>query len=388
MDIAKFADYQARYENTLIPVVIQEQIDRLKSGFHRVACVIDEWNQGPDLILRVTQVGTSLFALIPSVEPILEGPKNFFRDAKLFTSLLKGFRTIDQTLNLRYAWKLLVLQASSITLLAINVLSFVERFNIVPVTAIKVSLAAIPIFGILPYGGLLALSVGILSVMLILFSIDKKETLDQEENQMMNQNVAFWSLPLDLAKVEQKQSKYERNAAEINQEIIAYEAIFKEGKQCEAELKERSEKSKQLYACQKAIAELNETIASKRQAQESYAEKARQWDLLKTHWTKIDVNEINGFRQAKSEKWSAKLQRLQFEKKANLFSMASSSCLVSKQIFTLVAAFSTRLVLPLGAHIAIEFIGTACGVTNFFMKKLLEQHKIQSVALTDYVHLP
>lgn len=153
---ATFADYQKKYEYSILPPAVQETLSQAKGRFHRVVITVDEWNQGPDLILKAAQLGTSLLSFIPPIEPILETPKQFCRDVKIFTGLLKGFKSIDNLFNFTYAWKVLVLQTSSMTLFAVNILSLGERFNLFEVAPIRVALAAIPIIGILPYRGIIS----------------------------------------------------------------------------------------------------------------------------------------------------------------------------------------------------------------------------------------
>lgn len=380
-----FADCQAQYEHSFFPVIIHEEFSKLKNRYHYVAVVIDEWNQGPDLILKVAQVGSTVIAFVPSIAPLLEGPVLFCKDVKLFTGILKGFKSIDNLLNITFAWKVVVMQISSLTLFVISVLSFAERFELFQVTAIKVMLAAIPILGVLPFGGLLTLSLLGLSGVLLLFAIDKKNKLDLEENHLINHNAAFWSQPLDLQKVEQKQANYESITQELTDEINFYDAILEEGLRLQAGMSgQNTDKNKQ-YACERAIQELTAIISSKKEDLKNNEEKIADWSLLQKQWSSIDPNELEYFRQAKADKWASKLSRLRFEKKANLFSMASSALLITKQMMTITGVVSKRVNIPLGVHVSLEVIGTVCGLTNFFMKRILQNYKIPPVKLGDYV---
>lgn len=223
--------------------------------------------------------------------------------------------------------------------------------------------------------------------MMLLFSFDKKEKLDLEEKTLINQNAAFWSKALDLTKVEQREEKYGKVAREFREEIQIDEAILREGRALLANLTGKPDERKKIYACQKAVEELEAIVASKQESLCNSEKKRADWHKLKIQWSVINPVELESFRQAKAAKWAAKLSRIRFEKKANLFSMASSAFLIAKQIFTLATVCSNRVFMPLGVSVTMEFVGTACGVTNFFMKRILDNKKIPPVNLADYVSL-
>lgn len=383
---ATFADYQAKYENSIFPVVVKETISEVKESFHHVAVKIDEWMKVPDVVVQAIQMGTTILSFVPSVEPILKGPKQICKDFKIVAGLTKGFKSVDSLLNFTAAWKIVVLQISGMTLFAFSVLSFIERFALVQTTTIKVALAAIPMIGVLPNGGLVVLSLSALSTTLLILSIEKHQKLNREEKRLIEEKQAFWSKPLDVSKIGQKQLNYEHKVVKFLNEIMLLEAILEEGLRIEGTLVTQDAEKKKLLACRQAIQELIETIQSKKEKFRTFYEKYGAWELLQKQWSSIDPYELEQFRQAKAEKCVLKLKRIRFEKKANLLSMASSTILIFKQVVTLGGLFSNRVNLPFSANVTLELVGTVCGLTTFFLKRLLEK-EIPGVHLSSYVNL-
>lgn len=381
-----FASYQTQYECAFCPSIVYEACEQVKKGFHRVAIVIDEWNQRSDLVLKIAQFGTLILSSIPTVAPIVALPKQLCKDAKIFTGLFKGFRSVDNLLNLKRAWKFIVLQTSSMVLFAVSVLNFVERFNIFQVTTVKVMLSTIPVFGALPYGGALIVSLGSISSIMLLISVDKKEDLDRVESRIANEKLPFWSEPLDPSKVEHKQAKYAGKIATLTAEIAELESLLAEGIKIRTQLIQKNASKNQLIPCQKGIDALQEAIVTKKGDLDHYATKNQVWTLLKNQWTTIDPKELEKFRQAKVNKWACKLGKVRFEKKLNYFSMACSAFVIGKQLLSLSASLANKGPIPLAINLTIETIGMAADLTSFALKRILAEKKIPSVNAESYLN--
>lgn len=383
--ISCFADYQGQYENAFFSVAAQEVFFEVEERLHRVATRIDDWMQNSDVIVKIVQIGTTLLAFDPTIDSFLDKPRQLNKDFKIVASLTKVFRTVDNLLHVNTAWKFVVLQISNTILFAISILSFIERFELFQTTSIKVMLAAIPILGVLPYGGLVFLSLGALSSTLLMLSIEKKDKLEQEEKRLIQEKNAFWSTSLDLSKVEQKQLHAEETSIKLRNEILLYETILMEGLQIEETFVLQGTETKKLSACRKVIKELSNLLRLKKTALRAHEKKARSWNLLIKQWATIDTQALDRFCQSKRQKWESKLEQLSFEKNINLLSMASSSILIFKQLVTLGGLFSKRIILPMNLNVTLELVSTTCGLTNFFMKKIFTK-TVPSVDLSDYVN--
>ena len=370
----------------MIPVPVQKTFSQLKSKFHDVATVVDQWNQVPEIIVKVIQFASGLFSFFPAFEPYMGVPKQFSKEAKIFTNLFKGFRSIDNLLHLSVAWKALMMQASTLTIFAVSILSFVDRYALFELTAIKVMLASIPIFGILPYGGVLTLALAALFGTMFLFALEKKKKLDLDE-KALNQNAAFWSQTFDESKVDQRLEKYENSAEELQEEIELYDALINEGDKQETDLIVQNAWSYKRYACQKAIEDLKATRDSKQKELSKYEDKSDNWNQLKTEWSTLDQADIERFRQAKEEKWALKLDRLHYEKNSNLISIGTSAFMFSRQILTIGAALSKGASLPFAANMTLELIGAAGDITNFIRKRGLLNYKIPPVDIAEFIPL-
>lgn len=381
-----FTDYQTQYENPIIPVPVQKTFSQLKSKFHDVATVVDQWNQVPDIIVKVAQFVSGLFSLIPLFEPFAAVPKQFSKEAKIFTNLVKGFRSIDNLLHLSVAWKAIVMQASTLTIFAVSILAFADRYALFELTAIKVMLASIPIFGILPYGGVLTLALAALFGTMFLFALEKKKKLDLDE-KTLNQNAAFWSQTFDESKVDQRLEKYEKITQELQKEVDHYETLITEGENKEADLIAQNAWSYQRYACQKAIDHIKAVRDLKQKELRKYEDKSDNWKQLKTEWLTLDQAAIEDYRQAKEEKWALKLDRLHYEKKSNFISMGTSAFMFSRQILTIGTALSKGASVPFAVNATLELIGAAGDITNFIRKRGLLNYKIPSVDMADFIPL-
>lgn len=387
----KFEDYQAKYEGSFLPEEFNIRLKHFRNGVHRIVSIIDgAYQQGPDIIIRTVQFCVILFSCIPSINSCLEFPKQFCREAKNFTNFIKGLKSVDGILNLKnYALKSIILNVSGTVLFIISSITLIERFKLLDVSGIKTILAAIPVLGILPYGGLTALSMALFMSSLAILTIDKNRDLNKEKNRIEQEKLPFWTQPLDLTKIREKQGKYHVKIEKLRDEIHTYEELIEKGKQTETDLKQQKDQLHRIKVCQKAIQELTLQLKVKQALLEKNEEKTHQWSALEWNWDLINPEELEKFRQVKANKWQEKLKKVDLEKKCSQLSIAMSITTVAKQVFAIgcVMAGYGVVALPIFLNSFLEFFLSGGGFINFFMKRHIKKIEPQSVDLAHYVNL-
>lgn len=386
--IATFEDYQAQYE-TILPIEVRKGLTCLQTHVHHAVVVIDEAFLGPELILKMIQMSVALLSFIPFMESNLDGAKQFCKDGKNFSNFVKGLKSVDGFLNFKFSWKSIVLNVSGMTLCIVSTLSLLDRIQVVNISVIKVYLVAIPRFGILPYGGLLSLSVVGLMGMIALLALEKRGKLEKEKVFIQDDKLIYWSQPLDSHRVHEHQVKYQTKVLDLQSEIVAYEALIQKGEEIENELSGRSDQTYPIYTCRKALDELRGTFENKQRELEEFEKKSSKWTALDRNWTHIDSKELEAFRQAKREKWEAKLNKIEQEKRMSLFSIINNVIILSRQALVIVSVATGYgiVTLPLLINMGLDAAIAGCGIKTFFMKRSIKKIKIPPVDLADYVTL-
>lgn len=383
---ATFEDYQAQYQ-TILPIPVREALTTIQIQVKKISRFTDEAVQAPDLVGRIAQLAVTGLAFIPVVDPYLEGAKLLCRDSRNVINLMKGMRSVDGFMNLSFQWRAIMLNVSGMVLFIVSGLSIVERFNLFPLNHMKVSLAAIPVFGILPWGGMLAFSIVGFMGMLSLLSRDKIRTLEKEETRIKTEKLPFWSEPIDLAKVEEKRNKYRDKIVHLKEEIEACEALIEEGQEVQNELKQRCDQPSRMYACQKALKELGETLQAKQESLEKYKAKARRWRYLQKKWSQINPQELDQLQQAKLDKWKKKLKKIETEKRASFLAITLNVTILARQAFVLgtLATGCGIVNLPFIVNVALDVYVAGAGMVAFFMKRSVKKTKIPSVNFEQFV---
>ncbi len=385
---ATFEDYQVQYE-TFLPIELRKGLTYLQTHVHYAVTIIDESFPAVELVFRIIQVSVGILCFFPSLEPSLEAPKQFCKDVKNLTGVVKGLKSIDGLLNFKFVWKLIMLNVSGMTLFIVSALSLIERTQLLDVSAIKTYLRAIPIFGILPYGGLFSFSVMGLMGLTAFSALGKRSQLIEEENRIKNEKLTFWSQSLDLPEVRMQEQKYQMRVADLKMEITAYELLIKEGRDIEDEFNQRGDQTKEWYTCCQALKELNSTLKKKQTELEKYEEKCADWTELDRNWNQINPQELEDFRKAKQEKWEVKLNKIKSEKRSGLLAIVSQIIIFSKQALVIIglATGYGMIALPGLINIGLETVVAGCGMTTFFMKRSIKKIQISPVRLTQYVNL-
>lgn len=385
---ATFEDYQAQYD-TILPLKAREVLTYVQIKVRHAVAVIDESVQIPEFVLRIGQFVVAAFSLFPSIDPLLEGPKQFCKDVKNFTNVVKGMKSVDGFLHFKFHWKSLILNISGLTLFIVSSLSLIDRFNFYNVTPIKISLTALPILGILPWGGLLPLSVVGLMGMISLFAIEKMGKLQEDKMRIKSDKLSFWSVPFDLAKVQENQLKYQTKILDLKEKIAAYEVLIEKGTEVEDDLIQRSDQSSRFVACQKALSELSETLKKTDKILKKVEQKSEQWNLLEKNWSYIDSQEVENFRQAKQAKWEKKLEKIECEKRATMLSISNSILILARQALVIVSVATGYgiVTLPFLVNIGLDAYVAGTGMMTFFMKRSIKKIKIPSEDLATYINL-
>jgi hypothetical protein len=384
--LASFNEYQAKYESSFLPESMGKRWKGFKMGVHRLVAIVDEHVQLPELTIRTLQLGTTILSCFPSVDPLLEMPRQLCKDAKNFTNFLKGVKSIDGFLNFKFTVRHIVLNVSGMTLFILSGISLVDRFRLLDVSVVKIGLSTIPVFGILPFGGLLSLSLlGLLGSVAVL-SLEKQQKLQKEIERIKEEKLAFWK-QLDLSKVQERQRKYEKRISELGKEVEAYQKLKTEGEESARKLNAHPEQIKERNACQKALQEINRALQERQQKLDLYQKKLSQWKTLEDQWEQMNPQKLKEFCQAKEKKWQAKLSKIHYEKRTNLFSLVTNATVISRQVLTIVPVMLGYglVTLPLALNVGLEVVGSGSGVKSFFMKKSLKKMKISpAVDLTEY----
>ncbi|WP_068466917.1 hypothetical protein [Candidatus Protochlamydia phocaeensis] len=386
MQFNSFEAYQSKYETGFLVGKWNEGLSQVRKQFNRTISVIDEIYQGPDMVLKTTQLGISIFSNFPSVSVYLEVPKQFCKDARNLSNFVKGLKSLNGLLNIQLHWNSLIRTAAGITLFILSSISLIERAQLFNVSTIRIRLAAIPILGILPYGGLLSLSLIGLIGMTALNSFEKSKKLNEQTEHLKEGKLAFWSQPLTLAKIQERQAKYQARVLRLKEEVSHYNQLIQEGRLTEETYRQSINQASKRRACQKALKELRSLLEDKQATLDEYANKQSQWTSLEEKGTEIKQPALEKFRQAKAYKWQIKLDKLQQEKTVNRISMGGNAATLFRQIFTVgtVCLGYGPTALPAPLLLGLEMIGIGCGLTNFFMRRSIRKMTISPVDLAHY----
>ena len=384
---SNFEDYQKQFERSAISAQVEVGFLRLKGGVQKVVAFVDESIQVPELVRKIVMLAVTLFSVHPFLQKSLELPRQLCVEFRVFTNFFKGFKSVGRLFDITLTWRAMALSASGITVLCIDSITLFERWNLYKFTAIKTALKSVPIFGALPFGGLLALSTGGMMSMLILVARDKNGRLNNEKRALKTGKLKFWLKPIDLKKITSLKNKYSEKIKVLKGELDAYENLLQEGKKVEIDLQKLPISGNQLATCQKAIQELNQTIEDETNRLKKYEIKFSQFSKIKREFSSINPKELEAFRQAKHQKWAAKLDRLNLERKANLIFLANGVSIATKQFLILGRTAAGYGALSQTVMTGFELLEIGCGITSYFMKRSINQFKIPSAELEKFVNI-
>jgi len=323
---------QPNYEKINFSEQLQAGWISFQGGVRRVSRTLDEGIQVPNLVVRTFQVVVTIFSMFPQIDIYLEIPKQLCKDAKNFTNILRGFKSVDGVVNFKLQFKAIILNISGLTMMVLSVISVIDRFHLLNVTVIKVTLTVIPIIGVLPFGGLLPLSIiGLVGTTLIM-GLEKQWKMNETANLIRNDKLAYWS-QLDLGKIQQKIEKYQYRV--------------------------------------------------EHEQQNEYVGKLGQWRALARSWNHIRREDLEKFRWAKESKWQTKLNKLEQDKVSTWLSMITHITVVSRQIFLVGAVLSGfgLVAIPFYVNLGFDLTGMRCDLGNYFIKKSIRPIQVSSVSM-------
>jgi|GEM_PF-5355846 len=366
-----FKDYQSQYD-TLLPIKGKEALQGFQARVHRTVTAINEAFSVPEFLLRVIEIVLTILSLIPSINLSLEGAMQYCREAKNLSNLVKGLKSIEGFLNFRFSWRGIVLNVSGMTLFMISGLSLLERLQYVNLCSIKSSLAVIPVFGILPYGGLLSLSIVGLIGTLTLVAWEKQNRLDKEEARIEGEKLLLWSHTLELSTVQLQEVKSKIKVVNLKQEVMAYEALIQEGEEVKGELQRQPGQTHLMYSCRKALDDLNAMLKNKEEEWIKCEKKRIQWKELKRNCAHLHWEELENVREAKEKKWRAKLNQVKWEKRGGELSRISHMMVLSRQALVMISVATGHGIVsfPLWVNVLLDSGIAGCGIAVFLIKKL------------------
>lgn len=367
-----FQEYQSKFESSFAKS-LNVKWNNFRKKIRKLTPAVDEMVQVPNLLIRMVSFTAVIFSYFPQFCARAEMYKQIGKDAKNFTNVLRGVKSVDGILHFQFTWKVVILNISGTIFAILSALSLIDRSQLVNLKPIKGPLSSIPIFGILPYGGLLSLSILGLMGTTVYVSLEKRTKLQKQVDFIREKKLLFWS-KLDLAKVQELRTKNEVKVSKLKKELSHYEKLLEEGKQVEKQIEPSCEKRK-TQSCQKAIKTLIPIITDKKKALEKSEKKLSQWDGLVSNWDHLEPKQLEDIRLSKVNQWRKKLKKVQWERGSALLGAITNMTIIARQVFSLItvtAGFGIKP-MPLIFNVGLELIGITCDYTNFFLKRTIKR---------------
>lgn len=380
-------EYQNKYGkyNTSLAHELLYGLSQIKIAVHHVVDTAVKSIKGPNLVMKVMQTAIKALMYVPILASHLTEAKLLLKEIKDCTNFIKGMQSIDGLINFKFAWKLIILNVSGLVLFVLTTITLSEKF-LIDCSAIKTTLTAIPVLGKLPFGGLLHISLIGLIGSLLLLSLDKKKKLEQTTSKI-NSRIEFWNNPIDLNKVLNLDLKYEVKILDLQKYIALKKEQLVDGKEAEKNSGTQFNK-KILKIHQKSLATLNNNINKKKKELSALEKKKHQWEYLKKNFKEINQEQLQEYQKAKLHNWKNKLDKLNIEKKSNVLIITNNAISIAKN-FIVVATIITGIglaILPI-AVLGLSIISCFISVTNYFIKKSVNQIEINSIDMTHYLSI-
>ena len=380
--------YQKKFEPSWIPFPIEWGFRKFKAGLHQIAVSIDQNIKLPDLMVKTTLLALQILGCLALFKPVMDVPKLWCRDIKNMINFLKGFKAVDGLVNLQTAVRRVVLNVSGLTLMVMSFITIVDRFKLLNVTAIKLALRSIPIFGVLSLGGLPVFGLLGLSGAL---AYDRKEKIQELNEKIKNQKekIAFWSMPLTPEKIEKRNAKTSDRIIEKKQALAKVERLEEEGK-AKATATQATSPSHQL-----AMQSIRAEIVVKTRALKIQEKISEQWEILLMHLSPGMLSQpltatssftLSLFQRAKLQKWKMKLIRSEQDKKCSSLGLRSYLVNVAKQILILsLVVFGMGTSIPLLLAIPLDCIGITSGLRAYFLQKKIQFIKVPPISSPEVI---
>jgi hypothetical protein len=302
--------------------------------------------------------------------------KFLLKEVTDLTYLVLGTQAIDGFLNFKFSWKIISLNLSGSVLFVISIITTAEKFSI-DFSVIKGALSNIPIFGVLPFGGLLHLGLFGLVGSLFFLSMDKSKRLEQISDSIQKK-IDFWKAPIDKDKIQIKQIHFRKKISKLTEEKLSAEKQLQDGKIVECELEAKKEE-KILIIHRKSLDDLAKIHDKIKNNLEKIEKRLHQWKHL-------DEIDLQSYQKAKENEWQTKLFKNEQEKKVNFLTKTARVLSISKN-FYLVGSVTTGVglaQLPLGL-LGLALIACGLKITNVLLKRSVKKIKISPIKMENYI---
>lgn len=379
-----FEQYQNKYGYYHIPSFPEKCFNKLRTTMHQVIQNAIEAVKLPNLVMKVMSVVVRTLEYISHLTSNLSWAKLLLKDIKVLTNFIIGLRSVDGLLNLKFSWKIIVLNISGFVLFVLSSITLAEKF-LIDCSAIKTALAGIPIFGVLPFGGLLPIAfIGLLGSLLLL-SLERREKL-KKTAEKIKEKIAFWEEPLNVNKIKDRQIKYDGKISDLEKTISLKEQQLIDGRQAEKGIPQNEKKLLKIH--QKALEKLIDEATKEKAGLKALNKKKNQWEYLGTHLDKISPENLQSFQIAKKEKWEKKLKRIEKDDNANSLSMVNNVIGIFQQSINIITGIAGRTftIMPL-VLLVLGLASAGISVTNYFLNKSVKEMKISPVKMKNYIEL-
>jgi hypothetical protein len=324
--------------------------------------------EGPQLVIKVMRTAIKALVYIPILAAHLNRVNFLLKKVKDLSAFIKGMQSIDRLLNFKFSWKIIILNVSGLVLFVLSAITIAEKF-LIDSKVIRTVLAAIPIFGVLPFGGVLHIALFGLCGTLLFLSIEKGKKLEKTAKKIIEFKISFWEHHLDINKIQVRQIKYIEKISKLLKNLELKEKQLSDCQQVEKKLIILND-GRKLKIHKKLIEDLTQSINKEKMELTTLEKKKKQWEYLERHFEEIDTIELQSYQKTKENKWKRKLKKINKEKKSNILSIIKNNINIANHIVFVVAHVS-KIGLTAMPIVALGFnvISSCISVTNYFVKK-------------------
>lgn len=381
MNIEAYQDRYGKYQTSFTDE-ISNGFNSLKNRVHVIVDTAVSSIKGPILVVEIIKHTIQALMYIPELAVNLATPSIFLKEIKNISYFIKGMKSVDFWLNFKSSWKLIVLNVSGLVLFVLSAVTLAEKFMI-DVSRITKPLSSIPIFGTLPFGGLLHISLVVFYGTLTLLCIDKIIKHRQAVTKI-NNKIELWNKEITI----NKSAKYEKKISALKQEITLKEVQLRDAKAAEKDCLSR-ENDQLLSIHQQSLAVLHKTVDDMKFELYNLEKTKHKWEYLEKNQSVLDPQKLKEFQEAKKVKWQLKLEKHDKENVLNFLDLGIKFVNIAERVI-IIAAVTTGIGLAiLGlATLATGIADNALSVAEYFQEKSVKELKINPINVEYYFRMP
>lgn len=141
---------------------------------------INSYIKNIDLTIKIVQTSLDCFPPLSSFDLPIKKIVGICKDTRKVTDFLKCGRTISGLLTFEFTLIKILFAISGMSLSTLSCLILAERIGLIDLTSLKRVLSRIPVLGVLPFGGLLSISIISLLSLVALGFAKKKDKVEVE----------------------------------------------------------------------------------------------------------------------------------------------------------------------------------------------------------------